>query len=79
MNFVAERDQALATLDMEYARKMIPAASSDEVRLIALHKARYEAVSIDPILRHSSGVWLKKRGYRRLGGMDFLPSEELPE
>ena len=37
--FLKERNEALASLDMEWARKMMPHASSDYVRLLALHMA----------------------------------------
>ena len=33
---LAERNAALVTLDMDYARRMLPTASSDEVRLLAM-------------------------------------------
>lgn len=76
--FIHQRDKALANLDMEYARRMIPLASSDEVRLIAMHKARYEAASLAPELRHESGQWLRERGYKRGTGGDLLPEGRLP-
>lgn len=76
---IAERNRALANLDMEYARKMFPGASSDYVRLAAMHKARYEMVSLPAELRHESGLWLRLNGFKRLTGQDLLPEGELPE
>ncbi len=76
--FVAERDAALASLDWDYARKFMPNIT-DAVRLIAMHKARYEAVRVDPALRHESRRWLSERGYKRLIGTELLPQGELPE
>ena len=75
---VAERDAALAALDWEYARKFMP-NTTDAVRLIAMHKARYEAVMVDSALRHESRRWLAERGYKRLTGTELLPQGELPE
>lgn len=74
--FNARRDKALAELDMEWAREQMLTASSDEVRLISMHKARYEAVNIEPALRLESKAWLQERGYGRLYGLPF--TEELP-
>lgn len=73
-----ERDHALASLDMTYARRAMPDASSDEVRLIAMHKARYETTNMPRELRHASGEWLRVRGYFRWGGLPILPEGELP-
>ena len=76
--FVKERDKALANLDMEYARRVIPMATSDEVRLIAMHKARYEITSLPAELRHESANWLRERGYKRGTGDPLLPEGRLP-
>jgi hypothetical protein len=70
--------EALRKLDVTYARKMFPNAISDEALLVALHKARYETVSIEPELRHASGAWLRKRGFGRVGGLPLLPTGKLP-
>ncbi len=76
-SYIRERNEALTTLDMEWARRMLPNATSDYVRLIAVHKARYDCVSIAPKLRHESAEWLRERG---LGAMHrpLLPPRELP-
>lgn len=79
IEFLRQRDDALRTLDMDFARKLMPGASSDEVRLMALHKARYETTSMEPALRHASRAWLAERGYKRLTGTDLLPEGVLPE
>lgn len=77
-DFVRERNRALTELDMDYARRMLPDASNDEVRMIAMHKARYDCTQIANDLRHASGAWLRERGYKRLGGIPLLPEGELP-
>ena len=71
--------RALMHLDMEYAREMIPEASSDEVRLVAMHKARYELVTMPPELRHESRAWLEKFGFNRHKQQPWPPVGELPE
>lgn len=73
-----ERDVALAALDMDYARRLMPDVSSDEVRIIAMHKARYETTTMARELRHESGAWLRAHGYGRFGGLPLLPEGELP-
>jgi hypothetical protein len=75
---VSERNAALSALDMEYARRIMPDASSDYVRLISMHKARYECTSLPASLRHSSGMWLRQRGLKRMTGDAVLPEGVLP-
>ncbi len=75
---LAERNAALVTLDMDYARRMLPTASSDEVRLLAMHKARYECTAIAAEFRHASGHWLREHGSKRMDGSELLPEGELP-
>lgn len=78
--FLDKRDEALRTLDMDYARRVLPQASSDEVRLLAMHKARYECKTIGPEYRHASGAWLRERGFGRgIPGEPLLPEGELPQ
>jgi len=74
-----ERNRALTELDTEWARTVMPYASSDYVRLVALHKARYECVDIETRLRLASGDWLRCRGFKRIGGKELLPVGVLPE
>lgn len=71
--YVKERNDALRKLDMEWARKMLPDASSDHVRLMAMHKARYEATGIEKHLRLESQAWLQDHGYGRMCGIAFDP------
>ena len=77
--FKLERNAALTTLDMDFARRMLPEARSDEVRLIAMHKARYEAADIAPELRRDSRRWLEERRYARFHGLPWPAGEEFPE
>lgn len=77
--FVKRRDKALIELDMEYAREMMADATNDEVRLISLHKARYECTNIADDLRLESGQWLLERRYKRMTGEDILVDDMLPE
>ena len=74
-----ERNRALATLDMEYARREMPNASSDEVRLMAMHKARVECTDIDSSLRLASVKWLHARNLGRIGPIDWIIVEDIPE
>ena len=76
--YLTERDKALSNLDMDYARKMLPYSEDDEIRLVAMHKARYSCLSIARELRHASGAWLRERNYKDAIGMDLLPEGELP-
>lgn len=76
--FREARNQALREMNLDYARAVLPRASSEEVLIIALHKARYECLDIEPELRHASGQWLRERGYGRMRG-PLLPEGELPQ
>ncbi len=76
--FLSERNRALETLDMAYAEKLMPRAHP-EVRLMAMHKARYECMAISREARMASADWLRKLGLRRLDGSGVLPEGELPE
>lgn len=76
--FLKERDEALANLDLNWARKMFSNASCDFVRLIAMHKARYECTILSPELRHESGDWLRKKGMYRMSGEPLLVEGTLP-
>jgi hypothetical protein len=76
--WVAERDAALIALDESYVAKTMPKANP-AIRLLILHKARYEAVNVPAELRHASGKWLRDGGYVRLTGTPVLPEGELPE
>jgi hypothetical protein len=73
-----ERNKALTTLDMNYARRLMPEASSDHVRLMAMHKVRYECPFVTDELRHASADWLRKHEYSRMDGTPLLPAGELP-
>ncbi|WP_140637254.1 hypothetical protein [Methylibium rhizosphaerae] len=73
-----ERLNALRTLDVAWARREAPGASSDEVLLVALHKARYRCREIDAALRHESAEWLRSRGCGDLFGEPLLPAGQLP-
>lgn len=73
-----ERLNALRTLDVAWARREAPGASSDEVLLIALHKARYRCREIEAALRHESAEWLRSRACGDLFGEPLLPPGRLP-
>ena len=68
----AERNAALSTLDLAWARENLPTAS-DEVLLASMHKARYEIPSISDELRHESRRWLEEQGQSRFGGLPWPP------
>lgn len=76
--FREERNKALREMNLDYARSVIPSAPSDEVLIVALHKARYECTGLEPEYRHASAAWLRERGYGRMCG-PLLPEGELPE
>lgn len=76
--YLVERNAALSTLDLEWARRTLPLAKSDHVLLASMHKARYECIDIDAELRHESCRWLRAHALGRMGGLDLLPDGELP-
>lgn len=78
LDWLADRKLALETLDMAYARRNFPKASSDEVLLLAMHKARYECTDIAPNLRRASAKWIKARGFKRLYDLPW-PKKGLPK
>ena len=78
-NRQAERHAALTALDMAWARKLIPNASSDDVLLAAMHKARYEIPSLPDELRHESRRWLEERSLSRFGKLPWPPAGQLEE
>jgi hypothetical protein len=76
--FKAARNKALVDLDMDWARMMIPDASSDDVRLTSLHKTRLECLEIPDAVRLESLEWLRAGGFKRMDGLDLPPPGELP-
>lgn len=75
---LAERNRALAELDLDYAKKQT--GSEDEgVLLLAMHKARYECTALADDLRNFSALWLRGHGYKRFDGSELLPNGELPK
>jgi len=81
-DWVKARNKALLALDVDWALvnagpSPFGAPPTREVMLIALHKARYECPDMPAEARHSSGAWLRERGYGwRVGPL--LPEGELP-
>jgi hypothetical protein len=76
--FLDARNRALTELDELYVAKTIPKAPA-AMRLLILHKSRYECTVIAPELRHASRKWLAEHGYKRMTGTELLPEGELPE
>lgn len=76
--FLKERDEALANMDLNWARNMFPNVSGDSVLLIAMHKARYDCIALCPELRHESGDWLRQKGMTRMFGEPLLVEGVLP-
>jgi hypothetical protein len=72
------RDRMLAEMNMQWARAMMP-GTTDQIRIMAMHKARVEALSMDPALRMESIEWLRERGFGRGTGDDLPPPGMLPE
>lgn len=75
---IHRRNTALIGLDLDYARELFPAASSNQVLLASMHKARYEIPAIPAELRHASGNWLREHGFGRFDGSGLLPEGLLP-
>ena len=73
----AERNRMLETLDVDAAIRQVPSMSR-ETALLALHKARYDCIDIDPELRHASAAYLRAGGYRDMSGAEILPEGQLP-
>lgn len=66
--FVRERDAALLSLDKAtieaYAQKyQIPFPTDEEVFWVAIHKARFNCLSLPDEPRSDSLRWLERRGY----------------
>ena len=64
-----DRHTALLTLDMDYARSLMPEASGDDVRLAAMHKARHASTDMPQRLREESAAYLKAQGLTGLNGL----------
>lgn len=77
-DYLAERNAALAAMDMQWARRSTSGVS-DEVLLVAMHKARVEVATMKPELRHESMAWLKDLGCSRMGGLPWPADGGLPE
>lgn len=77
--FVAVRNKALATLDLYFARSMIPDCTDEETLLAALHKARFEVPDMPDALRHESRRWLESRGLGRLRNIPWPEGDALPD
>lgn len=78
-NWKRARNKAFRELDMGFARAAFPNASSDEVLLMAMHKARYECLDMEDALRHESRAWLEERGYERFKGQPWPTDGSLPK
>jgi hypothetical protein len=76
--FLDERNAALIALDESYVARSVPNCPP-EMRLLVLHKSRYECTGIAPEYRHASRAWLAERGFKRMTGDELLPEGELPE
>ena len=72
--FIRERNMALESLDIAWARKNSHGRSDDKTLLIALHKTRIECTDMSSELRRESIKWLRQRGFRRVDGRE-IPQE----
>lgn len=77
-SFAAERDIALAALDLSWAAKIWPDKTDDE-RLVALHQTRYETTTLPDPVRLFSRSWLEVNGHGRALGIAWPPRGTLPE
>lgn len=76
--FITERNLALIGLDEDYVARVQPSAPAG-MRLLILHKARYECTAMPGNLREESRAWLEEHGYRRMTGDPLLPKGEYPQ
>lgn len=76
--FIKERDAALLTIDLDWARRAMPWASCDEVRILAMHKARLAPVTMPPELRHASAAFLRAASCAQYDGSLLPPEGQLP-
>lgn len=76
--FKSERNLALKTLDVAWARRTAPGLTSDEAAILALHKARYECREIPDDLRHDSRRFLTAAGSTRFQDLPWPPEGTLP-
>ena len=74
---LAERDRILRELDIEGAKRMMPAWLSEAGILAGMHKARVHLPHLGDDLRKESLDWLRERGFKDYGGAP-LP-DHLPE
>jgi len=77
-DYIKDRNRALAALDIEWARRMMPGAG-DDVLLRDLHRARYDCVQIERDLRLQSAEWLRARGLRGMLNQPLCPPGKVPE
>ena len=75
--YLERRNKALRALDENFVEEMVPTAPV-EMRLLILHKARYDCTVIEADLRHESGRWLRAGGHTQMTGEPILPDGELP-
>jgi hypothetical protein len=73
----AEDVQALRVLDMQFARRIAP-GTSDETRVVVLHKIRVECTALEPQYRLESIEWLRANGCIRMYGQPLPPPGVLP-
>lgn len=81
-NFRKQRKQALETLDINWARRVLMADSgvefSDQSLLVALHKTRYEVTDVDDKYRHESREWLERNHHTRYHNFPWPRRGQLP-
>jgi hypothetical protein len=77
--WLRERDVALITLDMEWARNAMGRDICDAALLAGMHKARYNIPGLPDAVRHRSAEWLRERGLPDINGVPLLPPGQLPE
>lgn len=78
-DYVAERNQALLDLDIEFVRKHLSQYQyrTDEFMLLILHKMRYEVATMPPDKRIESRKWLQNNGYKRIDNLPWPENDQL--
>jgi hypothetical protein len=76
--FNDEMTQVLISLDLVAARKFMTSELTDEIILVALHRARVHATSVEKYLRLESLEWLRAHGISDMYGAPLPPPGTLP-
>ena len=77
IRWLAERHDALCSMDTGWFANYMDRLPDHPIVLVAMHKMRYEILSMPDNLRRESRAWLVKQGYSRMGGVPWPPADKL--